>query len=121
MSSKPLHILLVDDQKSLRRSLSLMLLGAGFDTSEAESGSQALVILSQAEYDLVITDLRMDDMSGIDLLREIKQIKPHLPKNLITAYGSIESAGGAGRRGAGGGRAGPGGGRGGRGGGQASQ
>jgi len=39
MSSKPLHILLVDDQKSLRRSLSLMLLGAGFDTSEAESGS----------------------------------------------------------------------------------
>lgn len=92
MSSKPLHILLVDDQKSLRRSLSLMLLGAGFDTSEAESGRQALAILSQAEYDLVITDLRMDDMSGIDLLREIKQIKPHLPVILITAYGSIESA-----------------------------
>lgn len=92
MSSKPLHILLVDDQKSLRRSLSLMLLGAGFDTSEAESGSQALAILSQAEYDLVITDLRMDDMSGIDLLREIKQINPHLPVILITAYGSIESA-----------------------------
>ncbi|MBN8763659.1 MAG: Fis family transcriptional regulator [Thiobacillus sp. 63-78] len=92
MSGKPLHILLVDDQKSLRRSLSLMLLGAGFDTSEAESGSQALAILSQAEYDLVITDLRMDDMSGIDLLREIKQVKPELPVILITAYGSIESA-----------------------------
>ncbi|HYR05143.1 MAG TPA: sigma-54 dependent transcriptional regulator [Gallionella sp.] len=92
MSSASVNILLVDDQKSLRRSLSLMLLGAGFDTSEAESGSQALAALKQAEYDLVITDLRMDDMSGIDLLREIKQIRPHLPVILITAYGSIESA-----------------------------
>lgn len=92
MSSGALHILLVDDQKSLRRSLSLMLLGAGFDTSEAESGGQALEALSQAEYDLVITDLRMDGMSGIDLLREIRQLRPQLPVILITAYGSIESA-----------------------------
>src|SRR3569623_329860 len=92
MSSKPLHILLVDDQKRLRRSLSLMLLGAGFDTSEAESGTQALAILSQAEYDLVIKYLRMDDMAGIDLLREIKQFKPHLPVILFTAFGSIDSA-----------------------------
>lgn len=90
--SGSLSILLVDDQKSLRRSLSLMLLGAGFDTTEAESGTQALAALNGAEYDLVITDLRMDDMSGIDLLREIKQLRPQLPVILITAYGSIESA-----------------------------
>jgi DNA-binding NtrC family response regulator len=92
MSDRPIHILLVDDQKSLRRSLSLMLLGAGFDTSEAESGNQALEALNQAEYDLVITDLRMAEMSGIELLREIKQLRPQLPVILITAYGSIESA-----------------------------
>lgn len=92
MSGKSIHILLVDDQKSLRRSLSLMLLGAGFDTTEAESGSQALAALNQVEFDLVITDLRMDDMSGIELLREIKQLRPQLPVILITAYGSIESA-----------------------------
>ena len=90
--SASLSILLVDDQKSLRRSLSLMLLSAGFDTTEAGSGTQALAELNQAEYDLVITDLRMDDMSGIDLLREIKQLRPQLPVILITAYGSIESA-----------------------------
>lgn len=87
-----MHILLVDDQKSLRRSLSLMLQGAGFETEEAESGEEALRHLAGRNYDLVITDLRMDGLSGIDLLREIKQGNPKLPVIIITAYGSIDSA-----------------------------
>lgn len=87
-----MHILLVDDQKSLRRSLSLMLQGAGFETEEAESGEEALRQLAGRNYDLVITDLRMDGLSGIDLLREIKQGNPKLPVIIITAYGSIDSA-----------------------------
>jgi DNA-binding NtrC family response regulator len=87
-----MHILLVDDQKSLRRSLALMLQGAGFETSEAGGGQEALQLLAQREFDLVITDLRMEDISGIDLLREIKRDRPTLPVILITAYGSIESA-----------------------------
>src|SRR5574340_517023 len=87
-----MRILLVDDQKSLRRSLSLMLEGAGFATEEAENGEEALHYLATHKYDLVITDLRMDGMSGIDLLREIKQSNPKLPVILITAYGSIDSA-----------------------------
>ncbi|WP_018076725.1 sigma-54-dependent transcriptional regulator [Thiobacillus denitrificans] len=87
-----MRILLVDDQKSLRRSLSLMLQGAGFETDEAESGEGALSRLGDQKYDLVITDLRMDGMSGVDLLREIKRENPALPVILITAYGSIDSA-----------------------------
>ena len=87
-----MRILLVDDQKSLRRSLSLMLQGAGFETDEAESGEGALSRLGNQKYDLVITDLRMDGMSGVDLLREIKRDNPALPVILITAYGSIDSA-----------------------------
>ncbi|WP_296754214.1 sigma-54 dependent transcriptional regulator [Thiobacillus sp.] len=87
-----MRILLVDDQKSLRRSLSLMLQGAGFETDEAESGEGALSRLGNQKYDLVITDLRMDGMSGVDLLREIKRENPALPVILITAYGSIDSA-----------------------------
>ena len=86
------HILLVDDQKSLRRSLSLLLQSAGFDTDEAESGTEAMAELGRQNYDLVITDLRMDGMSGIELLREIKVSRPQLPVILITAYGTIESA-----------------------------
>jgi DNA-binding NtrC family response regulator len=87
-----MRILLVDDQKSLRRSLSLMLQGAGFETDEAESGEQALSCLGSQTYSLVITDLRMEGMSGVDLLREIKRANPGLPVILITAYGSIDSA-----------------------------
>lgn len=87
-----MRILLVDDQKSLRRSLSLMLQNSGFETGEAESGEEALALLRGERYDLVITDLRMEGMSGVDLLREIKHDNPLLPVILITAYGSIESA-----------------------------
>lgn len=87
-----MRILLVDDQKSLRQSLSLMLQGAGLETDEAESGEEALFLLASQQYDLVITDLRMDGMSGVELLREIKREKPSLPVILITAYGSIDSA-----------------------------
>ena len=87
-----MRILLVDDQKSLRRSLSLMLQSAGFETEEAESGKEALTCLGRQKFDLVITDLRMEGMSGVDLLREIKRENATLPVILITAYGSIDSA-----------------------------
>lgn len=87
-----MRILLVDDQRSLRRSLALMLQNAGYDTADAASGEAALALLAGAPFDLVISDLRMEGMSGIDLLREIKQIQPGLPVILITAYGSIETA-----------------------------
>lgn len=86
------RILLVDDQRSLRRSLALMLQNAGFETSEAASGEEALRMLPKNIFDLVITDLRMEEMSGIDLLREVKTANPDLPVILITAYGCIQSA-----------------------------
>jgi len=87
-----MRILLVDDQRSLRRSLALMLQNAGYDTADAASGKEALDLLAAGPFDLVITDLRMEGMSGIGLLQEIKRSKPGLPVILITAYGSIETA-----------------------------
>jgi len=87
-----MRILLVDDQRSLRRSLALMLQNAGYDTADAASGKEALELLAGGPFDLVITDLRMEGMSGIGLLQEIKRSKPGLPVILITAYGSIETA-----------------------------
>lgn len=87
-----MHILLVDDQRSLRRSLALMLENAGFQTDEAADGPAALAKLRQTPFDLVVTDLRMDGMSGIELLKEAKRTWPDLPMIVITAYGSIESA-----------------------------
>src|SRR5574340_1716055 len=86
------RILLVDDQRSLRRSLALMLESAGFHTAEAADGEEALAKLQRETFDLVVTDLRMEGMSGIDLLKEIKRLRPGMPVIVITAYGSIESA-----------------------------
>ncbi|WP_028989772.1 sigma-54 dependent transcriptional regulator [Thermithiobacillus tepidarius DSM 3134] len=86
------RVLLVDDQRSLRRSLSLMLQNAGFETGEAASGAEALALLDAETFDAVITDMRMEGMSGIDLLRAIKTRDETLPVIVITAYASIESA-----------------------------
>ncbi len=87
-----LHVLVVDDQRGPRRSLALLLKDAGMQASEAASGAEALVQLEQGNCDLVITDLRMDGMSGIDLLRRVKTLYPRIPVILVTAYGSIETA-----------------------------
>ncbi|RRQ21684.1 sigma-54-dependent transcriptional regulator [Thiohalobacter thiocyanaticus] len=87
-----LRVLVVDDQRSPRRSLGLLLKNAGMQAGEAASGPEALAELEAGDYDVVVTDLRMDGMSGIDLLRTVKSRYPGLPVILITAYGSIESA-----------------------------
>lgn len=87
-----LRALVVDDQRSLRRSLVLLLQNAGMHADDAASGSEALLRLQQGRYDVLITDLRMDGMSGNELLREVKYLYPQLPVILITAYGSIETA-----------------------------
>jgi len=87
-----LRALVVDDQRSPRRSLVLLLENAGMQAGEAASGGEALALLEHARYDVLITDLRMDGMSGNELLREVKTQYPQLPVILITAYGSIETA-----------------------------
>ncbi|BAZ92943.1 two component transcriptional regulator [Thiohalobacter thiocyanaticus] len=87
-----LNVLVVDDQRSPRRSLGLLLKNAGMQAGEAASGEEALAALQSGPYDVIVSDLRMDGMSGIDLLREVKNRFPRLPVILITAYGSIESA-----------------------------
>lgn len=69
-----------------------MLQNAGYETTDAASGEKALSLLGETRISLVITDLRMEGMSGLDLLREIKRLRPTLPVILITAYGSIETA-----------------------------
>jgi DNA-binding NtrC family response regulator len=86
------NALVVDDQRSPRRSLVLLLENAGMRAGDAASGSEALARLERERYDVLITDLRMDGMSGNQLLHEVKHRYPKLPVILITAYGSIETA-----------------------------
>lgn len=86
------RILVVDDEESLRRVTQLKLQQAGYDAMTASDGQQALDILARNPHDLVITDLKMPGMSGMDLLRKIREEYPEIIVVMVTAFGTIESA-----------------------------
>ena len=85
-------VLVVDDQRNMRTTLAMMLRGNGFDVDEAANGEQGKELGAAGAYDVVITDLRMGDIDGIDVLRFIKAAQPMTEVIVMTAYGTIESA-----------------------------
>ena len=86
----PKRILIVDDEKSVTVALGLILSDAGFEVLIAESFAKSMEILSVASVDLVITELRLSDASGIDLLTHIKSKAPDTEVIVLTAYGSVD-------------------------------
>jgi len=86
------RILVVDDEKKMRHILQLMLEREGFRAEQAENGKEALAMLKQKRFDMVVTDLKMPEMDGMSLLEEAKKIDPDFPIVVITAYGTIENA-----------------------------
>ncbi|WP_300271088.1 two-component system response regulator GlrR [Halomonas sp.] len=86
------HILLVDDDVSLLKLLGMRLESRGYRVTTAESGREALRALEVHRPDLVLTDLRMDEMDGLALFREVQREVPGLPVILLTAHGSIPDA-----------------------------
>jgi len=91
MAEKP-EILVVDDEPSMREFLSILLDKNGYATRSAASGAEALALLQQRHFDLIISDIRMPDLSGLALLENIKQQDLSIPVVLITAYASPEDA-----------------------------
>jgi DNA-binding NtrC family response regulator len=85
-------ILIVEDDASFRRVLEYQLTEAGYKTSVAENGERALELFSGHRYQVVITDLNLPELSGEEVLRQIKQQSPDTPVIILTAFGSIESA-----------------------------
>ncbi len=90
-ASKP-HILLVDDDPGLLRLISMRLNASGYEVETVESGEQALARLSISKPNLVITDLRMGGMDGMELFEAIHKTNPTLPVVILTAHGSIPDA-----------------------------
>jgi DNA-binding NtrC family response regulator len=86
------RILVVDDEENLRRVTQMRLQQAGYEALTAADGDTALDILSRNPQDLVVTDLKMPGMSGMELLRRIKEEYPEVVVVVVTAYGTIESA-----------------------------
>lgn len=85
-------ILIVDDEILVRNFLAETLRRKKFDVVTAENGHKAVFLLKEHTFDLVITDMKMPDMTGIDVLRKTKELSPNTIVVIITAFGSIENA-----------------------------
>ncbi len=85
-------ILIVDDQRNMRASLGLMLQGANHSVVEAESGERACQLIESDDFDLVLTDLKMKQTDGLDVLKYVRENAPLTEVILMTGYGTVETA-----------------------------
>jgi DNA-binding NtrC family response regulator len=91
MSAGP-RILIAEDEDRLRRLLGILLNDKGYGLTLAKDGAEAWRLFQEGAFDLVVTDIRMPEMDGMQLLRAVKERSPETPVVVITAFGSIESA-----------------------------
>jgi len=86
------RILVVDDDQGMRDYLEIMLSREGYDVNTVPGGKKALTLCRKRKFDLVITDLKMPGMDGVDLLKSLKEVSPETMTILITGYASGETA-----------------------------
>jgi two-component system response regulator PilR (NtrC family) len=86
------RVLVVDDEADLRELLEITLLKMGLDVDSAENLATARALLAQAEYALVLTDMRLPDGLGLELVREVAAASRNTPIAVVTAYGSTDNA-----------------------------
>ncbi|MGD0036130.1 MAG: sigma-54 dependent transcriptional regulator [Bacteroidota bacterium] len=86
------RILVVDDEQIIRESLSFILKKEGYNVEEAANGKDALTKHEVNPFDIIITDIEMPEMKGVDLLKQIRQRTPQTLVVIITAFGSVETA-----------------------------
>ncbi len=89
---KEKSILLVDDEDIIRDSMSSDLRGANFQVSAASCGADAIELFKNDSFDLVVTDLMMEGMDGIQVLEQVKEIDPEIAVIILTGYGDMSSA-----------------------------
>lgn len=85
-------VLVVDDERKMRRVLQIIMEQMGVSSMAAESGEQALQLFASEKIDLILTDLRMAGMNGVELLERIRQIDPDVPVVVLTAHGTVQTA-----------------------------
>ena len=86
------RILIVDDEESIREFLEIMLKKEGYETSLAEDGQVALDQLKKKSFDMIISDLQMPNVTGLELLRQVKEQSPEIVFMMITAFGTTDTA-----------------------------
>ena len=88
----PARVLVVDDERSMRELLSIVLRRDGYEVLIAEDGAAGLELLKRERVDILITDIRMPNMNGVDLLREAKRISPDIVSIVMTAFATTDTA-----------------------------
>ena len=91
-NQKPFHILVVDDDLSHLKTLKTIISSWGYKATEADDGTKAVERVKERPYDLILMDVRMAEMSGIEALKQIKDYNPSIPILIMTAYSSVDSA-----------------------------
>jgi two-component system, NtrC family, response regulator PilR len=86
------NLLVVDDEQGMRQLLTLVFMRAGHQVRVAEHGRRALELLREQPADLIVSDVKMPDMSGIDLLRAVREFSPDVAVVLMTAFATVETA-----------------------------
>ena len=92
MNNEAAHILVVDDEGAIRYSVSKTLQRVGYTVHEAASGEEALEMMKKDDYDVVLTDIRMPGLTGVELLKRIKEVAPDAIVILMTGYASLGTA-----------------------------
>ena len=92
MLQSPVKILVIDDDRSVRDMLSIVLKREGYQIQEAENGLSALKKLKAESFDLVVSDIKMPDINGIELLKKVKALTPDTTVIMMTAYTSAVDA-----------------------------
>jgi two-component system, NtrC family, response regulator AtoC len=86
------RVLVVDDERKMRRVLQILLEQMGFESVAAETGEEALELFERERVDLVLTDLKLPGISGVDLLGRIREREPDIPVVVLTAHGTVQTA-----------------------------
>ena len=92
VEKKPVRILIVDDEQIIRDMLFDTLSQAGYTVRRAKDGNEAIALIERESFDIVITDIKMHDISGTELLIRVEKQNPNVCVLLMTAYGTIKSA-----------------------------
>ena len=92
MESRPAHMLIADDEAPIRLTMDSLLRRRGYTVSVAENGEEALSLLHQQTFDLLLLDLSMPGLSGLEVARRARDVQPDAAIIILTGHGSLESA-----------------------------
>ena len=92
MNAKSAKLLVVDDERSMVGFLDVLLTGEGYNVTTARNGKQALQLIEKNHYDLVLSDMKLGDINGIEVIKAAKEKNPETIVIMISTYSSTENA-----------------------------